>query len=283
MEKTISIIGGDKRLESLANLLKEDGYNVFTYGLEKANLKKDIIKCKSLIETIEKADKVIGPIPITFNNEVLKTSLNADDIVIRKNDLINTISNKTIITGKVGEDLKTKFEEHNNKVIDVLELEEFTILNTIPTVEGAIQVAMQETTVTLCGMKALILGFGRIGKLLSKSLIQLGVDVTCEARKETDLAWIKAYGYNGIHLNDLQYMIGNYDIIFNTIPTKILTEELLKKTKNKVIIIELASLPGGIDKEAAEKLNIKVIEAQGLPGKVAPDTVAMYLKDLNIF
>ncbi len=68
MEKTISIIGGDKRLESLANLLKEDGYNVFTYGLEKANLKKDIIKCKSLIETIEKAKKVIEPIPITFNN-----------------------------------------------------------------------------------------------------------------------------------------------------------------------------------------------------------------------
>ena len=63
-----------------------------------------------------------------------------------------------------------------------MDIEKFTVLNIIPTVEGAIQVAMQETKRTLHGSNVLILGFGRIGKLLSKSLVGLGVNVSCEAR-----------------------------------------------------------------------------------------------------
>ena len=41
----------------------------------------------------------------------------------------------------------------------------------------------------------------------------IGANVYCEARKNVDLAWIKAYGYNPIHLNDLEKHLNKFDII----------------------------------------------------------------------
>ena len=43
--------------------------------------------------------------------------------------------------------------------------------------------------------------------------------------------------------------------------------------------IDLASAPGGVDAEAAERLGIKVISALSLPGKVAPETAGEIIKN----
>lgn len=48
------------------------------------------------------------------------------------------------------------------------------VLNAIPTAEGAIQIAMEEMPVTIHGSKALVLGFGRVGKTLAKMLDGIG-------------------------------------------------------------------------------------------------------------
>lgn len=280
MEKTISVIGGDQRIVSLVELLASDDYTVFTYGLEKSDIKENekIVKCKTLKETLEKSDKVIGPIPISTEKDMIKMPFSEEKITIE--DLANNLDNHTFIVGNVNESIRNVLTSKNVEIIDILDIEKFTVLNIIPTVEGAIQVAMQETKRTLHGSNVLILGFGRIGKLLSKSLVGLGVNVSCEARKDTDLAWIKAYGYKPIHLKDLKNEIAKFDIIFNTIPTEILDAELLTKVKNDALIIELASKPGGINREEAKKRKINVVEALALPGKVAPLTVAEYIKDI---
>lgn len=282
MEKTISIIGGDARIVSLAELMAVEQYKVYTYGIEKAEFENsNIIKCKSLKEALSKSQKVIGPIPMKLDEkDVIK--LKYSDKTITLEDLSNEFSNHIFLFGKSNNRIKEILlqKDKNTEVIDILEIEEFTILNIIPTVEGAIQIAMEETTRTLHGSKALILGFGRIGKLLSKSLVGLGVKVSCEARKKEDLAWIKAYGYNGIHLKDLKQEIGKFDIIFNTIPTQILNKEILEQVQKDTLILELASEPGGIDRIAAKEKGTKVVEALALPGKVAPETVAQYIYNI---
>lgn len=284
MGKSVSIIGGDSRIVSLAELLALDNYTVYTYGLEKAEIQniealKNIKQCENLKEVLSKSKKVIGPIPMSLdeNNEI---KLKYSEKKITLENLSNEFSNHIFVFGKSNDKIKNILLEKDKqtRIVDILEIEEFTILNIIPTVEGAIQVAMEEYKRTLHGSKALILGFGRIGKLLSKSLAGLGVNVSCEARKNEDLAWIKAYGYNGIHLKDLKEEIGKFDIIFNTIPTQILDKEVLGNVKKDTLILELASLPGGIDREAAKEKGIKVVEALALPGKVAPLTVAEYIK-----
>ena len=107
----------------------------------------------------------------------------------------------------------------------------------------------------------------------------IGAEVYCEARKNEDIAWIKAYGYEPIHLNDLNDNLGKFDIIINTIPFQILDKERLDLLKEDVVIIDLASNPGGVDRKAARDKNIKVIWALSLPGKVAPLTSAEFIKE----
>ena len=138
---------------------------------------------------------------------------------------------------------------------------------------------MEETQRTIHGTKILVMGFGRVGKVLANMLKGIGAEVYCEARKNEDLAWIKAYGYNPVHLNDLNENLNKFDIIINTIPFQILDKERLELLKEDVVIIDLASNPGGVDRRVAREKGIKVIWALSLPGKVAPLTSAEFIKE----
>ena len=138
---------------------------------------------------------------------------------------------------------------------------------------------MENTQKTIHGSNVLIMGFGRVGKVLAKMLDGIGAKVSCEARKNSDIAWIKAYGYTPIHLSELESELGNYDIIINTIPFQILDENRLKYIKKDCTIVDLSSNPGGVDRRAARSLGIKLIWALSLPGKVAPMTSAEFIKE----
>ena len=83
---------------------------------------------------------------------------------------------------------------------------------------------------------------------------------------------IEGHGYEPLPLDNLKDHIHEFDIIFNTIPSLILDDEILTKVKKDALIIDLASKPGGVDLAEAERLNIKTIHALGLPGKTAPVT-----------
>jgi dipicolinate synthase subunit A len=133
---------------------------------------------------------------------------------------------------------------------------------------------------TLHDSNVLILGFGRIGKVLAKMLCGIGAKVYITARNETDFAWIRAYGYEKIEYKELNYKLKNFDVVFNTVPTMILDEERLLLLKKDCLIVDLASKPGGVDFKRAEELNLQVDWALGLPGKIAPVTAAKYMKEL---
>ena len=59
----------------------------------------------------------------------------------------------------------------------------------------------------------------------------------------------------------------------------ILTREKLSELRKESLIIDLASNPGGVDFQMAEKMGIKAIWSLGLPGKVAPQTAAEIMKE----
>lgn len=138
---------------------------------------------------------------------------------------------------------------------------------------------MANSQITLHGSKSIVLGFGRCGKVLAHMLKGIGTDVSVAARSVADLAYIESYGYKALHLSNISKEIGIYDFVFNTIPTMILDEKKLDKINKKCLIIELASKPGGVDLDVAKKLGINVIDAQSLPGKVAPETAAKIIYD----
>lgn len=280
MKKTISVVGGDLRKVKLIAMLVKDGYTVYTYGLEQSEelLEMDKVEmCPTLEEVIAASDVVIGPIPVTSDRRNL--SMPFSNVKLPVGEFVSKLSCKTLIAGTLSEDYRKELEAKNVNYIDLLKREEFTILNTIATAEGTIQIAMEETQKTVHGSKVLILGFGRIGKVLAKMLDGIGAEVSCEARKNEDISWIQAYGYEPIYLNDLNENLGKFDIIINTIPFQILDSERLDLVKKDVVLIDVASNPGGVDRKAAKEKNLKLIWALSLPAKVAPLTSAEFIKE----
>ena len=106
-----------------------------------------------------------------------------------------------------------------------------------------------------------------------------------KTRKNSDLAWIKAYGYEPIPLSTLKVNLNRFDIIINTIPYIILDKENLENVKRDALVIDLASNPGGVDRDAIKEQKIKFIWPLSLSGKVSPVTSAEFIKETlyNIF
>ncbi len=281
MNKNIGILGGDLRIIFLSKILAKDTYNIYTYGLENANFaNSNIIKCATLEEMCKFCDIIISSIPFSKNGIYINSPFSIKTINI--DETLKILSNKRLIAGSIDKEILEKANKNKVDIIDLMADERLTILNAIPTVEGALQIAMENTEITIHNSRCLVLGFGRIGKLLSKNLKELGANVSCMARKDKDLTWIKSYGYKDIYIDDLSKNLNGYDIIFNTIPALILDDnklKILKEQNSNAVIIDLASNPGGVDFKKAKEYDIKVIQALGLPGKVAPYTAAKYIKE----
>jgi dipicolinate synthase subunit A len=278
MEKSIAVVGGDLRIVKLIEMLNNDGYKVYTYALENSEelLNLDSVEmCPTLEEAVSYSKVVVGPVPLSSDRKRLSTPFGRNNVDLE--EFVNCLKDKYLIAGNIG--IKDQLDNNNIQFTDLLKREEFSVLNTIATAEGTIQIAMEETQRTVHGSNVLVMGFGRIGKVLSKMLDGIGAKVYCEARKNEDISWIKAYGYNPIHLNDLNEYLEKFDIIINTIPFQILDSERLDLIKKEAVIVDLASNPGGVDRKAAREKGLKVIWALSLPAKVAPLTSAEFIKE----
>lgn len=272
-----TVIGGDLRNVKLAEAIHADGNEVNIFGFKNAGFESTIAENKDLEEAIDDSEIIIGPLPCSNDNENFNAPFHNEKI--HMNEVFRIMKkNQLFIAGRISEKASQLAKAYNVYAIDILEREEMAVLNAIPTAEGAIQIAMEELPVTLNGSKILVLGYGRVGKTLSKMLAGIGADIYVEARKYSDIAWIKAYGYKPVYINELKNVIGEMAVIYNTIPYKLLDSEMLESLGKDCLIIDLASKPGGVDFERAKELGIKVIWALSLPGKVAPVTAAGYIK-----
>lgn len=276
MIKQIAIVGGDLRIVKLSEMLLAEGAEVYTYALEEAET-EDIQKCETLEELVDVTDIILGPIPFSSNGTTINTPFSTKTVNIE--ELFSLCEGKTLIAGGFRQEAYALAEHHNVKLIDLLKREELSVLNAVSTAEGAIKIAIEETPKNLHGSNVLVLGFGRIGKILSHMLQGLGAKVACEARRHSDLAWIKAYGYDPVPLPELNENLERFDVIINTIPYMILDSDRLSLVRKDTLVMDLASNPGGVDRAAAKEQNINFVWALSLPGKIAPVTSAEFIKE----
>ena len=148
----------------------------------------------------------------------------------------------------------------------------------MPTAEGAIQLAMEELPITLHGARVLVIGYGRLGRVLADRLAGLKARVSVAARRYADLAWAENCGYGVEHTGQLAGWLCGYDLVVNTVPVRVLREAELADLKPGCLVIDLASKPGGVDFDAAARLGVKAFWALSLPGKVAPVTAGKSIK-----
>lgn len=278
MGRRISVVGGDMRQVALAEGLIKDGFDASVFGFDLSiyeNISPTLTEALSGSKTI-----ILGITPcdekMNISTPLWQGTLSATDLIL------NLSSDCVIIGGKLSPSFIALCEQKNIKCIDYINREDFAVLNALPTAEGAIYIAMRELEYTISSCKCLVTGFGRIGKILAKSLDSLGADVTCTARKCGDIARIKTSGYKAFYTDSLHEIVHDYDLIFNTIPSKVFDRKVLRNVRTDTFIIDLASKPGGVDFDYAIELGIKTEQALSLPGKIFPKTAGKIIKDTVI-
>jgi len=276
MYNKVAVIGGDRRSVELAKQFVKAGKFVKSYAL--GDPIEGVIEAATLEAAVEDVDIVVGGIPVSRDG----VSLNCAycDINITFSHLFGHMNeNQSFIGGAIKDSIKEIADKHHIQVYDLLKREDMAILNAIPSAEGAIMVAMQNSEITLSESKVLILGYGRISKVLAKMIKGFESNIHIAARKDEDLAWIRTNGYKAIEFKRIEKYLNDFDFIFNTVPQTVLGYNELKEIRKSCVIVDLASPPGGIDFERAKELGLNIEWALSLPGKVAPITSASYIKD----
>ncbi len=280
LKKTISVIGGDLRTLTLAGLLAEDGYSVHIFGFDKNIDTDNLLVAKNLHDAIQ-SEVIILPIPASGDNVTINAPYAEKPILL--DDFFAMIgASKLVLAGHISPMLAVRFDREAIAYIDYYNREELMVKNAVPTAEGAVSIALSEMPVTLFGSKALVVGYGRIGKILTKLLLAMGAEVTVSARRWGDLAWIEGAGAKAVNTAKIANGISEYDVIFNTVPNMVLGESELSMMDKNALIIDLASTPGGVDLKAAKELKRRVIWALSLPGKTAPISAGHIIKDTVI-
>lgn len=269
MKNTVCIVGGDLRQKKLKELLEKEGYAVSGVGFSDTDF---------VLKALWEADIAIFPMPMSFDNVYINAPFSKNQIAV-KTVLENLPDGCFVLGGCISCEMEEILTKRGLKFADYYKREELIVKNAIPTAEGALEIAISEMPTTIFGSKCLVVGFGRVGEVMAKKLKALGAEVSVSARKHSDFAWIYENGMKPLYTEDLPVFASDFDLVINTVPALVLTEEVLKRVKDDCTVIDLASKPGGVDFEAAKRLNKKVIWALSLPGKTAPVTSGEIIKD----
>ncbi len=184
-----------------------------------------------------------------------------------------------VFTGMAKPYLHQLCKQNGLDLIELFERDDVAIYNSIPTAEGALMMAIQNTDITIHGSDSMVLGFGRTGFTMARSLHGLGSKVKVGVRRSEHFARAAEMGFEPFYISSLQQNVSNIDLLFNTIPTMIVTAQIIANLPSRAVIIDLASKPGGTDFRFAEKRGVKALLAPGLPGIVAPKTAGRIMAD----
>ena len=276
----LAVIGGDEREIYLIPELQKQGAYIVGVGYENASPISGMTLAPSLLDVVGQVDVLLFPMFGTDERGVVKAKYSASPILLSKEVLQAIPASVLMIIGFARPDLKSEAEKNGIQLVETRPRDELAILNSIPSAEGAIQMAMESTTITIHGSKSFVLGLGRCGWTLARMLKGIGAHVTGVARKPADLARAAEMGLQVVRFSDLADEIGRAEIIFNTVPHSVLDRGMLEKVARDAVIIDLASTPGGTDFAYAQMLGIKALLAPGLPGTVAPKTAGRILAQI---
>ena len=237
----ILVIANDTRMTYVANELSEF-FTVVRYGSE-----FDITKIKY----------VILPFKIEANEMRMLVNQLPDDC--------------TIFTPVMRQPLQGLPQ----KIEVIMDYDEIAIYNSIPTAEGTIFYILKNTEFTIHSANILVIGAGRCGQTLAKSLRALGANVRVSSRNPSLVARLFESGIPAVTIDE--QTLSAADVIINTIPAMMLGREQLQHVKIETYIVDIATAPGGVDFKYAKKLGIKAELLPALPGIIAPKTSASYL------
>ncbi len=257
------VIGGDKRYDMLTNFLTQSGYTAF-----RINSSDELFRLEA-----KKNSVAILPYPISPDG--VNIVMQGGGIPLA--GVLKTLSKhgiKRISAGAIRESMKDIMRDFEMETDDYGKDEALLQKNALCSAEGALNIIMRELNKTVHGSRFTVIGYGRIGRIISMMLCSLGADVSAVARKKEARSLMFTDGVKAFSMEDIELALNGCDAVINTVPATVLGMEELAMIDNGTLVLDLASAPGGIDRDSAEILGVRVVWALSIPGKYAPLTAA---------
>ena len=263
--RNIIIVGGDKRQKYLKEYLTQCGFSVESYGL--FDWDDDTDKLKSIIN---EASAIVLPLPATRNGKNINMPFSKKEISVDR--LLSFLGKDNLVFGGIiKDDLLSRLRETDISFVDYYD-EAFIEKNAVLTAFGTLKIILEHIDFALPMGKYAITGYGRVAKEVAGLLTSLSCNVTVFARNPSQREDAIIKGCKAYPITEFSRLANNFDIILNTVPAQIITEDSLENINENCKIIELASAPYGMDFEVLRKKGIDVVKAFGLPGKYTPKT-----------
>ncbi|WP_100404438.1 dipicolinic acid synthetase subunit A [Bacillus solitudinis] len=280
-DKHIVIIGGDARQLEIIRKLSTLDAKISLVGFEQLD-DGFIGASKQTMNEIEwsTVDAVLLPISGMNQDGEIDSIFSNETLQLELEQLKRTPDHCVVYSGISNETLDQLTTNANRKLVKLMERDDIAIYNSIPTAEGAVMMAIQNTDITIHSANVVVLGLGRVGMTVARSFAALGANVKVGARESQHLARITEMGMKSFHTANIIEEMREVDICINTIPALIVTSKVLAEMPMHTLIIDLASKPGGTDFRYSEKRGMKALLAPGLPGIVAPKTAGQILANV---
>ncbi len=175
--------------------------------------------------------------------------------------------------------------ENGPYVFDFLADDVVAARNAVATAEGAVCDAEVLSDINIDGSLCLVTGFGKCASALAKRLASWGADVIVMARRPKQRNDAALIGYKVMSFEDIpiyRHILSEVDFCFNTVPARVVCEDILSLLSRHAVVIDIASMPGGVDFDYCKEHDIPYKHSLGIPGKLSPKTSGMILADAVI-
>jgi dipicolinate synthase subunit A len=281
MKNKIAVIGGDLRQIYISNILSKNN-QVSIFGNECKELSINVQRASSLKKAIKNARFIICPIPFSKDNEHIFAANSSQKIPYK--DLFNLITREQyILSGPYTDEVFEYAEKNDIKLFDIVAVDEFAILNSIPTAEGVLSMMIENVEITLANNKCLVLGYGRCGMAIGDLAKKLNMNVYVASTNNEELIMATINKLKTVKIKDgkllrVDYLTGDFledsdfiinlekfNYVINTIPMALIDIDVSKKLDD-YIFIDIANV--------YKNNTNKFINARGVPGKYSPKTAA---------
>ena len=92
-------------------------------------------------------------------------------------------------------------------------------------------------------------------------------------------------GYKVMSFEDVPiygHILAEVDFCFNTVPARVVCEDILSQFHKGSVVIDIASMPGGVDFDYCKEYDIPYKHSLGIPGKLSPRTSGIILADAAV-
>lgn len=270
----LAIVGGDLRQVYAAELLAKRGHSVTVYRPAAPPVGIEI--ASTAHAACAAADAVLLPIPATGNGGVVRGT----EALLPCELLPDLSPGNLLLGGNLSAALVSSARERGVRTVDYLNQESFVLENAYLTAQAALGILLSELPVCLYRTNVAILGFGRIGKFLSRMLRALGAEVTVFARRSSDLAMAQLIGVDTKPVSALSsdHALSFAEVIVNTAPARLLSSAHLSHLVGGTLLLELASGADNLP-PVPEGSALRILTAQGLPGRCFPRSAGEIVAD----